>query len=406
MNNVEGLQERLSICINTSSSIQGYNSKTDVHFHSDLLSSKILSPEDYKCKIYMMDLSSNTIKHIFQGFGTFEMGCDDWTKKCCYVFDLQVKCYTSDVKPTIWLRGSTETKSVIFIKERLDTERSVIVDGHAKSLSFMKFMNIWNHPCKMLHYPVNSNFCYLEKQYERDIYHKYFNHLYHTESDISKIDCLLDMQPFEVMNDGEIGELYNPFRPWISLAENQKALTDLPSSQTISNADLKSSRYLYKYFIDKKLCDITVHVQDQIIRAHKVALANGSKVWRDLFFENEKLTSVQVVDFDYGTIKTLIEYIYTGIVNQQAATDQLLMAAEKYTVSCLKKHCETFLSETIALKTSANLLVLAYKYNATTLFSKVVDYIGQNRSEFQKLDEAKSIFMSYPELAFELFANI
>lgn len=154
------------------------------------------------------------------------------------------------------------------------------------------------------------------------------------------------------------------------------------------------------------MCDVSVHVQGKRKRAHKVALANGSKVWRALFFANEALTRVLVVDFDYGTIKNLIVYIYTGVVRQETATEQLLMAAEKYSVDCLKKLCETFLCETIAMKTSANLLVLAHKYNATILFSNVVAYIGQNRSEFRKLDEAKSIFMTYPELAFELFANI
>lgn len=242
LNNVNGCLERFSICINNLSSIQGFNSMADIHFCSELLNSKIWAPEDYKCKIYMLGLSSNTIKYIFQGFGRYAMDFKDWTKRSCYVFDLQVKCSPSDLKPTIWMRGSTETKPVISIMERLFTERTVIVDRNAKSLSLMKFINRWNYPCKMLLYPLNSKFFYLEKQCERVYYQKYFNDSYDLESAISQIDSLLDLKSFEVMNDREISELANPFQPWISIAENQKlkALKDVPISKTISNAELKS----------------------------------------------------------------------------------------------------------------------------------------------------------------------
>lgn len=65
-----------------------------------------------------------------------------------------------------------------------------------------------------------------------------------------------------------------------------------------------------------------------------------------------------VADFDYETIKELIEYMYTGKVKQ--TTDQLLIAADKYGVIDLKELCEEQLIQTIKMKTVVSLLVLCW----------------------------------------------
>lgn len=371
------------------------------------------SSKEFKCTIYMLDRSRKTINRTFIGLGTHKLDYNgEWAKKCCYVFQFKFKCSPSNVKPAIWIRGSTETIPLIDIKERLNTELSVITVKSAKSPSLLKFINLKNNPCKILLQGSDLNIHFLEQKYEKHFYqnHFYQNHvnfsILRDKNDISNIEYLLAVKPFEEMNENDITELANIMKVPQITAENQKNLKDLRNTQTIPAVDLKPSSYLHAYFIEKKLCDVTVHVQDHLIRAHRVALANGSQVWRDMFFANDTLTSVQVVDFDYGTIQNLIEYIYIGKANKETATDQLLIAAEKYGVYGLKKQCETFLCDTIEMKTCAYLLVLAHKCNATALFSKVVVYIGENRSEFRKLNEARSIFMTYPELAFELFASI
>lgn len=62
---------------------------------------------------------------------------------------------------------------------------------------------------------------------------------------------------------------------------------------------------------------------------HKVVLATGKHtIWRDLFLRDETLTTILIEEFDYETIKDLVEYTHSG--NMKKATDQLLVAADSY----------------------------------------------------------------------------
>lgn len=93
----------------------------------------------------------------------------------------------------------------------------------------------------------------------------------------------------------------------------------------------------------------------------------------------------------------MIEYMYTGNVKQ--ATDLLLIAA-------VKKLCELHLIETIDMQNVVSLLVLAEQYNAEVLFNKVLMYVRENYAAFMKLEDAKSIILMYPDVAFKLFSQI
>lgn len=162
--------------------------------------------------------------------------------------------------------------------------------------------------------------------------------------------------------------------------------------------------HLNEYFAANRLCDITVQVGDQQIQAHKVVLATGSTIWRAAIFENETLGTILIDDFEYGTIKALIDYMYTG--NMKQATDQLMIAADKLGVTALKALCEDHLIETIDMKTIVNLLVLANRYKANALYDKVATYIEDNTAAFMNLENTKAMFMMYPEFAFKLFKQI
>lgn len=133
---------------------------------------------------------------------------------------------------------------------------------------------------------------------------------------------------------------------------------------------------LRKYFVDDKFCDITVHVIDDKIRAHKVVLATGSTIWHNLFDSDQTLTNITINDFDYETVKQLIEYIYTGTAKQ--ATDQLLIAADKYGVNGLKELCEEQLIELINMETIGTVLELAERYKANKLLEEAEKFLKEH----------------------------
>lgn len=164
-------------------------------------------------------------------------------------------------------------------------------------------------------------------------------------------------------------------------------------------------KLIYKCFIDKKFCDITIQVPDgDEIKAHKHMLFSGSTVWRTLLNDNDQLSIITVADLEREIIETLVVFIYIGSVpTPMKQTDQLLIAAEKYGVDGLKSWCEQKLIDTISIDSAVNLLVLAHRYNAKMLFDKVLKFVREHTSELKQRDEWKSAFFSYPELAFQLF---
>lgn len=72
----------------------------------------------------------------------------------------------------------------------------------------------------------------------------------------------------------------------------------------------------------------------------------------------------------------------------------------------LRELCDLRLIETIDLNNVVNLLLLSNRYKASALLDAVMEYIRKKNAAFKELEETKEIFMSYPELAFELYARI
>lgn len=359
------------------------------------------------CVIYMMDLSINKITQIFLGFGKHTLDNDKWNSECCFLFELKLECDQQDLNnPAIWLRASMSRQPAISIHNILENELNQIMSNlpASNSPSLIDFVSNQNIPYKILIYPPNGDrgnvltTLDMEASDGMDLQHC------ELESFSRDTIIILNVKSFKIMKAQEIETILSVLKfPQVTDYLKAEVLRKLSCS---SKEDTIPLSCLYKYFEDSKCCDVTVHVQDQQIRVHKVVLINGSTVWRDLFFADETLAHVYVGDFDYGTVKELIDFIYTGNVKREAPLEQLIMASNKLGVSGLKILCESLLIPTIEMKTAVKLVVLAHEYNAPDLFSKVVDYIGKNRAKFRELDEAKTMFLLYPELEFKLFTSI
>lgn len=163
-----------------------------------------------------------------------------------------------------------------------------------------------------------------------------------------------------------------------------------------------------KFFADKMCCDITIQVDGgQQIRAHKLVLASGSTVMRQLITNDDKLSSLAVPNLDIEIIEALITYIYTGTISEPPkAIKDLFIAADTYGVVDLKILCEQHLLSTCTMDSAINLLVLAHKYNAKELFGEVFNFVRHNIAELKQRDEWKMLFFAYPELAIEIFSKI
>lgn len=360
------------------------------------------------CNTYVINPTSGEVLDIFKGFEEFQFNYNMWTDKFRLVFELKMQCISSTVPPTVWKHCSTELLPTInsnYIMLDIDSE---IAQKHTVSsnqglacvVNCATDKHEYDH--RIYTYPVNRTKTWnlltiiLQKLNKNDLKWHYFqtnsryrgrnykNHFPYTIIEIKELSTsLADMTTLEI-------------------SDLNRHLTPITDRRKMSSLPI-----LFEYFADNKLCDITVQVREKGIRAHKVVLAAGSTVWRDLFFDDESVATIHITEFDHRTIKTIIKFMYTGTIDQtKQTTEQLLLAATTYGITDLRKRCEHQLIATIEMKTILHLWMLADRCNSSVLYAKVESFIRENYAEFKDMDETKAVFMSHPEMGFKLFARI
>ncbi|CAM4755183.1 unnamed protein product [Rotaria magnacalcarata] len=117
---------------------------------------------------------------------------------------------------------------------------------------------------------------------------------------------------------------------------------------------------------------VTFHV-------HKLILAARSPVFAAMF-SNSTLESttniIEINDLRPETIQSMLEYIYTGKVNDiKNSTVELYRCADKYQLEDLRLQAEMALMSSISVETSAEILLLADQHHSKELKSRVIQFI-------------------------------
>merc|ERR1719397_1081258 len=106
--------------------------------------------------------------------------------------------------------------------------------------------------------------------------------------------------------------------------------------------EMKQVRLLdFQLFLSNgKHSDVLLKSDDTTFPCHKVVLAASSTVFDrmlDLNMMESQTGEVEISDVDPNTLKQLLEFIYTGQVEDAAYTPELLYAADKYEIHALVK---------------------------------------------------------------------
>merc|ERR1740128_1295403 len=103
---------------------------------------------------------------------------------------------------------------------------------------------------------------------------------------------------------------------------------------------------LGKLFNDRELSDVDVECGGEVFNCHQLILSTRSDVFRAMFQSNMKenrTKKVTIKDVDPDVLKEMLKFIYTGVTNEHVLKEksgELLAAAEKYQIDCLKEICE------------------------------------------------------------------
>lgn len=170
-----------------------------------------------------------------------------------------------------------------------------------------------------------------------------------------------------------------------------------------------------KLINNKQFSDVVFKVGRRQVYSHKVILAAKSPVFTEMFTDDttkveNKQNDVIKVDLKYNTLLEMLRFIYTAKVDAiENVAEELLIAADRYSIQSLKNECEFFLSTNITLDNVFACLNLAIQCNASFLKTNILKFISSNKKQVLQKPEFKSLAKNDSGVLFEIcqaFANL
>ncbi|NP_001153347.1 roadkill-like isoform X1 [Nasonia vitripennis] len=130
---------------------------------------------------------------------------------------------------------------------------------------------------------------------------------------------------------------------------------------------------------DKELNDVEFTINGKELRANRSILGKRSSVFSAMFdnvIEVKHAKKVEIIDIRHEVFLEVLRYIYSGKVNGiDTIVDELLAAADKYSLDGLKLMCERSLSSNTNADNVLNNLRLANQYSFNSLKEKAIKFI-------------------------------
>ncbi|CAF0897392.1 unnamed protein product [Didymodactylos carnosus] len=141
--------------------------------------------------------------------------------------------------------------------------------------------------------------------------------------------------------------------------------------------------------------------------AHRSILSVRSPVFAAMFSHSmleEQNATIEINDLTAETVRALLDYIYTGDVEDiEDNSIDIFKAADKYALELLKQKAELIMMESLSVANCTELYIVADLHNATQLKKKVLDFIMKNILEVTESEDWRTLVENYPNLATEAF---
>uniref|UniRef100_A0ACD5WI43 Uncharacterized protein n=1 Tax=Avena sativa TaxID=4498 RepID=A0ACD5WI43_AVESA len=174
-----------------------------------------------------------------------------------------------------------------------------------------------------------------------------------------------------------------------------------------------------KMLKDGEGVDVTFSVGDQLFSAHRYVLAARSSVFKaELFGQMKEATLVKHItihDMEPAIFEALLHFIYTDSLpssnselDQNAALQHLLVAADRYGLDRLKAICEGKLCQRIDVQTVATTLALAEQHHFVQLKNACLGYLSSQDvlRVVKQTDGFKHLAASCPSIMMDYFYNV
>ncbi|CAH8645875.1 unnamed protein product [Heterobilharzia americana] len=164
------------------------------------------------------------------------------------------------------------------------------------------------------------------------------------------------------------------------------------SSDNLISMEFELNHYLkevmnamYELFQSQKLTDVTLCVNSESIKCHRIVLAGASPYFRAMFTSEMREALLPKIKLHYisaTALKKLIDFAYTGRIQiSERNVCELLIAASMIQMSHVVQACCSFLKHQLHPSNAIGIQEFAHSNNCSELSFIAQKFIDQNFSE-------------------------
>lgn len=130
-----------------------------------------------------------------------------------------------------------------------------------------------------------------------------------------------------------------------------------------------------------KTPDLEIHINDEILKVHKIILASRNDVFKamlDSQMVETKNNRLGITDCDPAAFKVFLAHLYSSQLSSKDISFDLLMIAEKYLDLPLTNRCIEKLSGEISQDNLVETVKVATKFNFKELMSACQKFVTEN----------------------------
>ncbi|XP_042904771.1 speckle-type POZ protein-like isoform X2 [Parasteatoda tepidariorum] len=220
----------------------------------------------------------------------------------------------------------------------------------------------------------------------------------------------LELEENKYMKNGKFS-LFCEFSEANGNEESRTVGSDDSYFTTEINNIVTLHKELKDMYLHMKYSDVGLQAENVTLPAHKIFLSARSPVFSVMFDQDmveNRSDIVDITDIEVVTMKSFLEFIYTGNVIFQDGRSalKLLLAAEKYQVLSLKETCAEYLIPSLSVEDVCDVIVVADKVNQKKLKKGALDYIAKHITEISNSSEWLELLKTHTELSAEIFSYI
>ena len=164
----------------------------------------------------------------------------------------------------------------------------------------------------------------------------------------------------------------------------------------------KTACFMQKVLTAAQFSDIVVVAEEREFPAHRAILAGRSEVFQAMFtvdMEENHMKRVVIEDMSADAVSDLLTFIYSDSApNIDIHAEELLMAAEKYNIDCLKAVCEEELAASLDINNALDRLVMSDTYRANQLRVAALHWIAKHAADVVETDAWETVCDQHPQL--------